>query len=119
MRFEYKWGLITNSKMKYIFEEIIKDKTIFVLIEEHFTDVEERDHIKSIVNDTFHHKLVDAVLDELDQAQRLLFLAEVDDEKKHEPLLDKLRYWIEDLEVKLHLRAKEAEDEMLKLIDVA
>jgi hypothetical protein len=104
--------------MKYIFEEIIKTENVLVLIEKHFEDAEEQEYMKNVIRDTVHHKLLDLVLDELDAEQKLLFLAELEDENKHQNLLEKLKGWIGNFEEKLHLRAKEAETEMMKLIEV-
>ena len=104
--------------MKYIFEDIIQTDSIFLVIEHHFEDIAEKDYMKNVVRDTIHHKLLDMVLDELDHEKRMEFLAEIDEEKNHPSLLERLKVWIENFEEKLHFRAKEAEDEMLKLIEV-
>ena len=103
--------------MKYIFESIIKTESIFLVIEEHFTDAREKEHVKAVIRDTIHHQLVDMILDELDAEQRTLFLIEIDDETKHQTWLEKLGAKIENFEEKLHLRAKESETEMLGLIE--
>jgi hypothetical protein len=104
--------------MKYIFEEIISTENIFLVIEKQFKDAEEKEYMKNIVKDTMHHKLMDLVLDELDAEKRIYFLAAVEDEEKHPSLLEKLKEWIENFEEKVHLKAKESEDEILKLIEI-
>jgi hypothetical protein len=101
--------------MKYIFENIVKTESIFLIVEEHFEGATEREHLKNIIRDTMHHQLVDLVLDELDFEKKTLFLMELDDETKHQNLLERLTGWIENFEEKLHLRARDAEAEMLSL----
>lgn len=104
--------------MTYIFEKIINTGEIFIIIESHFDDPDEQEHIKTLVRDTIHHKLVDMVLDELEEENKALFLKDIDNEEKHQSLLDQLKSWIENFEEKLHLKAKEAESEIMTLINV-
>ena len=104
--------------MKYIFEDIIKTESIFLIIEEHFEDDEEKEYMKNVIRNTIHHKLMDLVLDELDVEKRMIFLAGVEDENEHQSLLEKLKNWIDSFEEKIHLRAKEAETEIIDLIVV-
>ncbi|OGC70020.1 hypothetical protein A2415_01520 [candidate division WWE3 bacterium RIFOXYC1_FULL_39_7] len=104
--------------MKYIFEEIIQTDNIFLIIEEHFDDDTEKEYMKNVIRDTIHHKLMDMVLDELDEEKRVLFLAEADDESKHPNLLERLKEWVDRFEDKIHSRAREAESEMINLIRV-
>jgi len=102
--------------MKYIFEEIIKTDEIFMIIEQHFEETTEKEYMKHLVKDTMHHKLLDLVLDELDEDRKIIFLAGADNESEHKGLLDKLKAWVDNFEDKLSHRAKEAEAEMVNLI---
>ncbi len=104
--------------MKYIFEDIIQTQEIFITIEKHFDDEEEKEHMFNLVKNTFHHQLMDVVMDEITHDQKVIFLVEIEDETKHEGLLERLKEWVIDLDEKLHLRAKEAESEMLYLIEL-
>lgn len=51
--------------MKYIFDDIVQTENIFILIDQHFDDAAEREHMKHLVRDTLHHQLMDLILDEL------------------------------------------------------
>jgi len=104
--------------MKYIFEDIIETESIFLIIEKHFDDDAEKEHMKNVIRDTIHHKLMDLILDELDVEKRVVFLAGVEDENEHPSLLERLRDWIDSFEEKIRLKAKEAETEMIDLINV-
>jgi len=105
--------------MKYIFEDIIETESIFLVIEEHFEDDAEKEYMKNVIRDTIHHKLMDLVLDELDAEKKVIFLAGVEDENEHRSLLERLKDWVDDFEEKIHLRAKEAEIEMIDLINIS
>jgi hypothetical protein len=104
--------------MNYIFEDIVETQSILLIIEEHFEDAAERTHMKNLVKDTIHHKVLDLVLDELDAEHKLLLLAGIEDETQHQSLLERLKDWIEGFEDKIRFRAKEAETELIQLITV-
>jgi hypothetical protein len=104
--------------MKYIFEDIIETKRIFLVIEEHFEDDEEKEYMKNVVRDTIQHRIMDLILDELDAEKKLILLNSVEDENEHESLVERLRGWIDGFEDKIRLRAKEAETEIVNLIIV-
>jgi hypothetical protein len=105
--------------MKYIFEEITRTETIYRLIDETCETQADKDHLVTVVKDTVHHKLVDMVLDELTDEQKLHFLEHIDDEAAHPTLLETLKKWVVDFETKLSSKAKEAEDELLLVISKA
>jgi len=104
--------------MKYIFEDIIETESIFLIVEKHFEDDVEKEHMKNLIRDTVHHKLMDLVLDELDAEKRVIFLAGVGDENEHQSLMGRLKEWIDGFEEKIRIRAKEAETEMIALINI-
>jgi hypothetical protein len=104
--------------MKYIFDDIVKTESVFLIIERHFDDAEEKERMKDVIRDTIHHKLLDLILDELDVEKRMLFLAGVENENEHQSLLERLKDWITDFDEKVRLKAKEAETEIIALIDV-
>jgi hypothetical protein len=103
--------------MKYIFDDIIEIESIFLIIEEHFDDDVEKAYMKNVTRDIIHHRLMDMVLDELDVEKKMIFLAGVEDENEHQSLLERLRGWVDDFEEKIRGRAKEAETEIMLLID--
>lgn len=100
----------------YIFKRYVKITKIYSLVDEHFTDSTENAHVKKMVDDIMHHKLLDMVLDELDDEKKTHVLAHIDNEISHDSLITDLKDWIEDFEAKVEARIKEAEAEILKLI---
>lgn len=102
--------------MRYIFEDIIETKDIYLVIDEHAPDDETKQYLITIVKDVIHHKVVDLVLDELDEEKRVIFIEKLDDESQHQEILIKLSGWISDFEQKVVLKVKETEKELMKLM---
>src|SRR5690349_4999544 len=102
--------------MKYLFENLVATDEIYLLIEQHCPDETERDYIFMIIKDTIHHKVVDLILDELDEEKRLFVMTNIDNVHQHENLLRSLSEWIEDFELKVLARIKETEKELIELI---
>ena len=102
--------------MNYIFDEIIETEIIFKVIDEKCPDKKEKEYLVALVKDTIHHKVVDFVLDELDEEKQIIFLSKLDDEESHKGTIEKLKEWIEDFEVKVGTKVKEAEAELISLI---
>jgi hypothetical protein len=105
--------------MKYIFEGIIETDQVLIKIDAVSETDDDREYLTTLVKDTLHHKIVDLILDELDEEKRLFFIAHLDDESKHLTLLSKLSEWIKDFEYKVVTTAKNAEKELLELIERA
>jgi hypothetical protein len=104
--------------MKYIFDEIIETKDIYLLIDKHAPDDKTKQYLVTVVKDVIHHKVVDLVLDELDEERKTIFIEEIEDETKHQGVLAKLKDWIVDFEQKAVNKIKEAEKELIELIKV-
>ena len=102
--------------MKYIFEDIIETKDIYLVIDEHAPDDETKQYLITVVKDIIHHKVVDFVLDELDEEKKVIFIEKLDDESQHRDILGKLSSWIADFEQKVVSKVKEAEKELVKLV---
>ncbi len=102
--------------MKYIFEDIIETKNIYLVIDENCPDDETKQYLITVVKDVIHHKIVDLVLDELDEEKRVIFIEKLDDSAQHQEILSKLSGWISDFEHKVISRVKETEKELIKLI---
>ncbi|MFH1295515.1 MAG: hypothetical protein ABIH84_02980 [bacterium] len=102
--------------MNYIFDDIVKIDHLFLIIEEQFEDDAEQAYLKNVIKDIIHHKLLDLVLDELDEEKKVIFLTGLEDENTHPNLLERLREWIDRLEEKICLKAREAETELIALI---
>lgn len=104
--------------MKYIFDEIIETKSIYIVIEKTFPDDKERQHMITVVKDIVHHKVVDMILDELDENKKLVFIEKLDDENQHRNILNDLSIWILDFESKVISKVKEAEKELLQIFRI-
>ncbi|MBU0649671.1 hypothetical protein KKG63_00500 [Patescibacteria group bacterium] len=102
--------------MKYIFDDIVKIDHLFLIIEQQFEDDAEKEYLKNVIRDTIHHKLLDLVLDELDEEKRMIFLTGLEDETAHPNLLERLKEWIDRFEEKICLKTQEAETELIMLI---
>lgn len=105
--------------MKYIFEDTIETKDIYLVIDEYTADNETKQYLITVVKDIIHHKIVDLVLDELDEEKKIIFIEKLDDESQHHDILSKLSGWITDFELKVVSKVKEAEKELVKLMSKA
>jgi hypothetical protein len=102
--------------MKYIFEEFVETKEVYSLIDAQNPTLEDREYMVTIVKDTIYHKLIDLVLDELGDDQKVEFLSKLENENNHTYLLSKLSTWIKDFELKIVERTKLAENEIVQLL---
>ncbi len=102
--------------MKYIFEDLIEIEEIHIRIKQLSENEVDQLYLLALVKDTMHHKIADMILDHLDEAKKLEFLSYIDMEEEHPNVLKMLSENIENLEYKIIVQAKNAENEILNLI---
>lgn len=101
--------------MKYIFDEIVETKDIYLVIDENAPDEETRQYLITVVKDVIHHKVVDMVLDELDEEKKVFFIDQLEDENQYRSILSSLSTWILDFEAKVISKVKQTEKELLRV----
>jgi hypothetical protein len=99
--------------MKYIFKHYLRIERVFIKVDEHFTDANENSQVKVMIEEAMHHRLLDLVLDELEESKRSVLLEELENEFKHTDLILEIRQLVDNFEEKMLVRAKEAEQEFL------
>ena len=108
--------------MKYLFEEIVQIKTVHLKLNEMNLAGEEKGELLEIMKSTVHHKVIDLILSELTNEEKEIFLEGVSnnngfsDIHKNKQFLSVLGDRINNLEIKIKEKVKEAEEELLLLL---
>ncbi|HSX39235.1 MAG TPA: hypothetical protein VLI92_01455 [Candidatus Saccharimonadales bacterium] len=102
--------------MKYFYEEITEIHEIPELIKSSTDNADEQEQLLEIVRSTIHHKVLDLIFRELDVVQQQEFLEYIETADNQSSVIDKLKEWISDVEQKILLKVKQAEQEIIEAI---
>lgn len=104
--------------MKKFYSHLIEYQSVYLELEEFDLSDSQRMHLGNLVDSTLHHTILDKVLSELSDADKRIFLKnlEINDHQKiwkhlNEKVIkieEKIREASEELKIKLHQDLKEA-----------
>lgn len=93
------------------YSQIVQVETLYVALDDLTLTDKEKEHLKSIIDSSLYHTILDAVLSELPEEDKKMFLDKLGEEN-HEKTLDFLRKRILNIEDKIK---KTANDLMTEL----
>ncbi len=96
---------------KNFFDHIVEVDTLHVHIESMDMEPHEKDDIKRIVNDSLYHTILDAILSELSEEDKKVFLSHVV-EDNHDKIWGLLNDKIENVEIKIKSAAEVVKKEL-------
>lgn len=104
---------MTQKMKKHFYSHIIETSTISLELADMEMSPEERLHLLSIVEDNLHHTILDAVLAELEEEDKKIFLMHLS-EDKHDEIWHLLKKKINNIEDKIKNAAEELKNELYK-----
>lgn len=96
---------------KNFFDHLVEVDTLHVHIDEMEMEEHEKEDIKRIVSDSLYHTILDAILSELSEEDKKLFLSHVVDED-HDKIWDLLNNKVEKVEDKIKSAADAVKKEL-------
>ncbi len=102
--------------MTYFFEEITEIKEITLFIESNCDDDHEKCELIDIVKETIHHKVLDSILDLLDQDQKEELLLLHYNKAENKTIVEKAKEWVAELEDVVKEKVREYEQELIASI---
>lgn len=103
---------------KHFFSHLVEVDTLHLELENHNLEVEEREELKKLIDESIYHTVLEAILSELSEDDKKIFLSHlVDDDhgkiwefvnNKVENIEDKILKASEDIKKKLHSDIKES-----------
>lgn len=103
--------------MKHFYSHIVETRSLQIELEQMDLSEEEKTHLLSIVESSLHHTILDAILSELSENDKRMFLQYVAEDNhdkiwnflkvKVEGIEDKIQKAADDLKLKLHKDIKE------------
>src|SRR3989338_1997170 len=96
--------------MKNFYSHLIEIDSIILELDKMDLSKEQKQHLAEILDSSLHHTILDAVLSELNENDKKIFLRNVDegDNGKVEHIEDKIKKAAEDLKLELHKDVREA-----------
>ena len=104
--------------MKYFFSHLIEIESIIIELDKLDLSKEQKIHLTSLIDSSLHHTVLDAVLSELSDQDKRVFLNHLQEDnhnkiwkflnEKIDKVEDKIQAIADDLKVKLHKDLQEA-----------
>lgn len=105
-----------KKKQKYFYTHIVSTDSLVVRLKELNLKEEEYAHLLSLIESNLHHSILDAILSELSEEDKKLFLQELSSDD-HEAIWNFLQKRIEKIEEKIEKTAEELQKELHNDID--
>ena len=102
--------------MKFLFEEVIEIPDVNSKVSELEVSDEEKAYLLEVARSTIHHKVLDALLCDCDNDEKVYVLETIAIGNDNRTTLEVLKEKISDLEEKIINAVKDAEKELLELI---
>lgn len=98
---------------KHFYSHIIDNEPLMMELGELDLEKEEREELENMMEASLHHAILEAILDELSEEDKQIFLHHITHET-HEKVLEHLRGRIEHIEVKIKKTADTMMEELYK-----
>lgn len=98
---------------KYFFTHLIEYESIFIEFEKLEFSEDEKKHLAHLIDENLHHKVLDAVLSELNEEDKKTFLLHLHKDE-HEKIWELLNKRVDNIEDKIKKAAEELKAEIHK-----
>ncbi|MFH1749996.1 MAG: hypothetical protein ABH837_03870 [bacterium] len=101
-------------RRKTFFSHLLDTDQLIMMVERLLEIEEEKLEILDMIDSTLHHRVIDKVLDELDDRHHELFMTEYSRDPGNEELLYFLKKHIPDIEDKIQLESKATQSSLFE-----
>lgn len=101
---------------KNFYDHIVKSDSVICELENLNLDSKERKHLESLIESTVHHEIIDAILSELSQKDKKIFLQHLSSEN-HEKIWEHLMNKVDTIEEKIKKAAEDLKKKLHKDIE--
>lgn len=96
---------------KHFYSHLVELEEIFISLEELNLSPDEKQHLAKLIDSNLHHRVLDAILDELKEEDKEEFLRLVNSDK-HAKIWEHLNTRVDNIEEKIKKTAEEISREM-------
>lgn len=111
---QFLWGQLSQNKThmgKHFYSHIIETSTLTLELGDMDLSKEERRHLLDLAENNIHHAILDAILSELSEENKKIFLSHLTSEA-HDKIWEHLRQKIENIEEKIKTAAESIKKEL-------
>ncbi len=105
-----------NKNKKHFYHNIIETDSLTSALQDLNLDPDEHKHLEMLIESTIHHEVIDAILSELSQEDKKVFLQHLASEN-HESVWNHLMDKVDNIEEKIKKAAEELKNELRKDIE--
>lgn len=103
-------------KNKQFYDHIIETDSLMLALQSLEIDETEQKHLEMLIESTIHHEIIDAILSELSEDDKKVFLTHLAS-KNHEKVWDYLMDKVDNIEEKIKKAAEDLKKELHRDID--
>lgn len=111
---QFLWGQLSQNKGhmgRHFYSHIIETSTLSIELGEMDLSKEERRHLIELAENNIHHAILDAILSELSEENKKIFLSHLASEQ-HDKIWQHLRENIDNIEEKIKKTAEDLKKEL-------
>jgi len=105
--------------MKYFYSHLISIETIGTKMDELEMTNDQKKHLAELIDSTIHHEILDLVLSQLKEEEKIVFLQMIRDNPEDDKLLDFLNNKVDKIEDQIKETAKKLVQEIHEDIEEA